>query len=225
MLVVTEINGALGPSLDWVMPYDAKHEWHEDRYHGATLRAFDRLARKIGYVLVACDGNGVNAFWVRSDGARRFPAAGDVARQYAPPSHAPPTGHPWWTTPPFDCAELEPAEVGAIKLKHCAFVRPPVAGQRNAVVVDVVNGSAHPIASGRGNPVRVAAWWGEQPTPGAWSEPVRGNLSGVIKPGSTGHAVVVLPPQDAEGATVDLVQEGVAWAHDAPGWECVRVSL
>jgi len=207
------------------MPYDATHVWHEDRYHGATLRAFARLARSIGYVLVACDGNGVNAFWVRADRAEGFPAAGRVRRQYAPPCHAPPTGHPWWVTPPVDCAPLDRTELGALQLQHPEFVRATKPGRANAIVVDIYNGSIHPIASGRRNPVRVTAWWGEQPSPVAWTEPVRGTLSGIIEPGATGLAVVLLPPQTEEFVTLDLVQEGIAWAHAAPDWECARIAV
>lgn len=222
-LVVTEVNGAFGPWVDWVMPYDPVHRWQEDRRHGATLRAFDRLARALGYVLVACDGAGVNAFWVRADLVRRFPAAGQLRNQYAPPRHKQPGGHPWCATPAFDIPALAADELGAISLDRPELVVAPRSGFANGIVVDVVNGSEHSLASSGLNPVNVAARWGEHPSAHAWTEPDRGPLRGVIAPGARAAAVVMLPPQTAEFATVDLVQDGVRWAHDVSGWEPLHV--
>jgi hypothetical protein len=223
-LVVTEVNSSLGPWVDWVMPYAPAHMWQADRYHGATLRAFARLATTIGYTLVGCDSNGVNAFWVRDDLAVGFPAAGRVVRQYAPPAHAPPGGHPWCATAPFDGAALTLDELGTIVLSDPEFVEPTRPGQPNAIVVTVHNGSAHPIgSSGRDIPVRIAARWGAEPAPETWTQPTRGPLSGIIPPGGSGTAVVVLGEQTAPFATVDLVQDNVAWAHDAADWDVIRV--
>ena len=39
-------------------------------YHGASLRALARVGARLGYVLVGCDSNGVNAFFARADCAR-----------------------------------------------------------------------------------------------------------------------------------------------------------
>src|SRR5581483_12456539 len=82
----------------------------------------------------------------------------------------------------------------------------------------------HPIASGRANPVRVAAWWGDQPAPADWTEPVRGTLGGIIEPGATGSAVVPLPPPREPFAPLDLVQEGIAGAHSVPDGICPQVA-
>src|SRR5262249_26982275 len=149
---------------------------------------------------------------------------GRVRSQYAPPAHMPPGGHPWWATPPVDCKPLDMTELGAIKLRDPELVRAPKFGQANAIVMRVYNTSNHPIASGRRNPVRVAAWWGARPHAAHWIEPVRGTLSGIIESGTTGNAVVLLPPQNNEFATLDLVQEGIAWAHTAPHWECPQIT-
>jgi hypothetical protein len=70
-VVVVEYNGTFGPDRSVSVPYDpgfdrlARHPsgW----YHGASLRALERLARRKGYVLAGCDSNGVNAFFVRAD--------------------------------------------------------------------------------------------------------------------------------------------------------------
>jgi hypothetical protein len=221
-LVVTEVNGALGPWIDWVMPYDPEHEWHDDRNHGATLRAWNRLAREFGYVLVACDGNGVNAFWVRRDHAANFPAAGRVLRQYAPPAHDPPLGHPWFAPPPPANTALTLDELARIRLERPTFARARRAGRANAVIVDIVNGSPHPIASIGANPVKITARWGTNPSSTEWTEPQRGLIAGTIAPGERGAGVVMLGAQTESFATLDVVQEGVAWAHDAPAWEPVR---
>ena len=36
-------------------------------YYGASLKALEKLSRKKGFTLVACDYSGVNAFFVRDD--------------------------------------------------------------------------------------------------------------------------------------------------------------
>jgi hypothetical protein len=216
-LVVTEFNSALGPWIDWVMPYDPRHVWHEDRHHGASLRAFDRLARGAGYTLVACDSQGVNAFWVRRDLAARFPATGAVARQYAPPAYAPPSGHPWCAARPRDCEELTDAELAAVRVVRAEFVAPPTGAGENAIVVDLENGSGHVLASSGANPVRLTACWGSAFDAATWVEPRRADLTGVVAPGAIAAAVVVLGPQTEPFASVELVQDGVRWAHDLPG--------
>jgi hypothetical protein len=49
-------------------------------------------------------------------------------------------------------------------------------------------------------------------------------LNGIIEPGTTGTAVIILPPQTEEFVTLDLVQEGIGWAHAAPDWKCARIA-
>ncbi|MHB8634661.1 MAG: hypothetical protein ACYDBQ_12000 [Thermoplasmatota archaeon] len=63
-LVVLEYNAALGPWVDWVMPYDAQHSWDGTDRYGASLLALERQMRGQGYALVACNVTGVNAFFV-----------------------------------------------------------------------------------------------------------------------------------------------------------------
>lgn len=215
-LVVAEYNSGLGPSVDWVMPYDARHVWQTDRYQGATLRAFDRLARELGYALVACEAYGANAFWVRADLAGPFPLAGAIRRQYAPYAYAMPTGLPWCAAPSPDCAALSDAQLGAIRLARAELVVPPAADGANAIVVDVENGSGVPITSHGLSPVRIAARWGPTPDADAWTDPARGDLTGLVAPGAQAAAVVLLGPQTHPFATVELVQDNVRWGHDLP---------
>lgn len=213
-LVVTEINAAFGPWIDWVMPYDRDHVWREDRRYGATLRAFDRLARRLGYTLVACDSAGVNAFWVRADLGDRFPAAGALAKQFVPPAYS----HPWLSDPVVDVPALAPGQLGRISLERPDLVTTHEPGLPSLIVVDVVNGTDHPIASSGPYPVRVTARWGDNPPAASWSEPPRSALPAAIAPGSHSPAAVLLPPGTGDFATLDVVQDGVGWAHDAPGW-------
>lgn len=69
-VVVIEYNAKFRPPADWVMPYDEKHAWDGTDNFGASLCAFDRLARAKGYRLVGCNLTGANAFFVRADLAR-----------------------------------------------------------------------------------------------------------------------------------------------------------
>jgi hypothetical protein len=78
-VVVIEYNASFGPDRSMTVAYDpgfdrfAKHP--SGYYHGASLAAQAKLGAEKGYVLVGCDSNGVNAFFVRRDVAEgRLPA-------------------------------------------------------------------------------------------------------------------------------------------------------
>src|SRR5262249_4213088 len=142
-----------------------------------------------------------------------------VLRQYAPPAHEPPLGHPWMAPPPPANTALALDDLARIALERPAFARAPRARRANAVIVDIVNGAPHPIASLGANPVKITARWGANPSTTQWTEPARGAIAGKIPPGGRGVGVVMLGPQTESFATLDVVQEGVAWAHDAPAWE------
>src|SRR5207248_10726902 len=66
-VVVIEYNGTFPPGISWVMRYDAAHSWDRSCFYGAGLDALPGLAERLGYRLVTCDRNGVNAFLVRPD--------------------------------------------------------------------------------------------------------------------------------------------------------------
>jgi len=67
-VVVIEYNASFGPSLSVTTPYDAafaRFDKHPSGiYHGASLTALAKSARKRGYWLVGCESRGVNAFFV-----------------------------------------------------------------------------------------------------------------------------------------------------------------
>jgi hypothetical protein len=70
-LVVIEYNASFGPDRSITVRYDPAFDRDEKHtsgwYHGASLRALDKLARAKGYVLVGCDSAGANAFFVRKE--------------------------------------------------------------------------------------------------------------------------------------------------------------
>lgn len=73
-VVLVEYNARKGPSVDWVMQYNPAHTYDGTDYYGASLKAFERLMKRKGFLLVGCSISGVNAFFVREDlvDARRF---------------------------------------------------------------------------------------------------------------------------------------------------------
>lgn len=70
-VVVIEYNASLGPDRALTIEYNPTHsklDYHPlGWYHGASLSALSKLAKKKNYILVACESSGVNAFFVRSD--------------------------------------------------------------------------------------------------------------------------------------------------------------
>lgn len=83
--VVIEYNATLEPGVDWVMPYDPAHRWDYSNRFGASLTALANGAPD--YRLIACDEQGVNAFFVRAEDAAAFPCPGDVALHYMSPKY------------------------------------------------------------------------------------------------------------------------------------------
>ena len=66
-VLVFEYNGKFIPPLKWIMPYDPRHVWDGSDYFGASLCAYEELARSKGYSLVGTNIFGLNAFFVRQD--------------------------------------------------------------------------------------------------------------------------------------------------------------
>ncbi len=72
-VVVMEYNAAFG-LRSLTIKYDPKFHYQEafkqnPLYFGASLTALSRLAKKKGYILVACDTHGHDAFFVKKDAA------------------------------------------------------------------------------------------------------------------------------------------------------------
>ena len=66
-VVVIEYNAKLPPPVKWVMAYNQCHKKTNTDYFGASLKSFEYLFQKKGYLLVGCNIAGVNAFFVRKD--------------------------------------------------------------------------------------------------------------------------------------------------------------
>lgn len=66
-VVVIEYNAMFPPPVEWVQENNPKGWWDHTSHFGASLAAFETLARKKGYRLVGCNLGGVNSFWVRED--------------------------------------------------------------------------------------------------------------------------------------------------------------
>jgi hypothetical protein len=82
-VVVIEYNAKFPPDFEWIMQYDAAHNWHEDDEHGASLKSLEILGRGLGYQLVATNLNGINAFFVKEDLARnKFPEPATAENLY-----------------------------------------------------------------------------------------------------------------------------------------------
>jgi len=87
-VVVIEYNASIPPDVEWRVQYDARRTWDGTHNYGASLKALELLGRKLGYCLVGCDFNGVNAFFVRDDlVADRFAGPFTSENQYEPPRY------------------------------------------------------------------------------------------------------------------------------------------
>jgi hypothetical protein len=89
-VLILEYNGALLPGQDWVMEYNPDHRWDATYYFGASLDAYTRQCDRLGYRLVGCDSNGINAFFVRGDcAAHHFGPQRETAYYYHAPKRNP----------------------------------------------------------------------------------------------------------------------------------------
>jgi hypothetical protein len=88
-VVVVEYNAAVPPDIEWKVHYVPDRRWDGTQNFGASLKAFEVLGNRLGYRLVGCDFNGVNAFFVRSDlVADSFAAPFTAENHYEPPRYS-----------------------------------------------------------------------------------------------------------------------------------------
>lgn len=66
-ILVIEYNAQFGPDKRVTIPYRPLPNDAPKGYHGASLAALEKLARKREYRLVLCDNMGANAFFLRND--------------------------------------------------------------------------------------------------------------------------------------------------------------
>ncbi|MCS6951608.1 MAG: hypothetical protein NZM33_02000 [Bryobacteraceae bacterium] len=88
-VVAIEYNASWMASVACVVPYAAYATWDGTNYHGASLKALERLGRRKGYCLVGCNYSGVNSFFVREDlaGGGRFKEPFTAENHFEPPRH------------------------------------------------------------------------------------------------------------------------------------------
>ena len=87
-VVVVEYNSTIPPSDEWVVDYDASKLWNGTNYFGASLKSYELLGRRLGYVLVGCGLAGTNAFFVRDDLAgAHFLSPYTAEHHYEPPRY------------------------------------------------------------------------------------------------------------------------------------------
>jgi hypothetical protein len=220
-VVLIEYNPVVGRRAWWVLPHDPSHRWDETARHGAGLGALEALGRTLGYRLVGCDSNGVNACFVRADLVGDLDP-GDARRHWVAPGHRLPFGHPWapeLSTPPTAPVPLEHAPSIRLALDRAPRARAVEPGQPVHVVVTVADGAPVPIGSTLPYPVRLAWWWargGGEPRP---AEPARAPQSWWAEPGDVRALVCRAVAPDEPGPwtlVLALVQESVRWM-DAPG--------
>ncbi|GAA5818783.1 MAG: FkbM family methyltransferase [Methanobrevibacter sp. CfCl-M3] len=65
-VLIMEYNDTYFPPTVWIQKKD-KATWEEGINYGASLQALHDLNKNMGYTLIGCDFNGVNAFFIRND--------------------------------------------------------------------------------------------------------------------------------------------------------------
>lgn len=98
-VIVIEYNSSIPPNQSKVVKYAATTGWDGTNYFGASLLAYKKLGEAKGYTLVACDSNGVNAFFVRNDLIKGNFKKKNIGEIYRPPRYGEIvdgtyTGHP-----------------------------------------------------------------------------------------------------------------------------------
>lgn len=68
-VVISEYNGCFDGTVEYIMPYDEDYDWpgESDRNYGVSLKSLEKQANSLGYDLVYCESQGVNAFFIRKD--------------------------------------------------------------------------------------------------------------------------------------------------------------
>jgi len=216
-VVVIEYNAIVGPRLQWVMPYNPKHRWDETAWHGAGLAALERLGRSLGYVLVGCDSQGVNAFFVLHRDAHRFSSA-SVRSRWVPPRYSLPYGHPVRPFMGFDLLPL-PMDSGAgISIR----ARPPRVtavnpGQIFYLDVWVTNETDELVGCSGNNPLQLCYWWVGEEGDRVVEEAVRCQQLWRTAPRSSCSLLCRASAPEKPGTyslVLGLVQEGVRWLEE-----------
>jgi hypothetical protein len=78
---IMEYNGCFDGSEEYIMPRNDDYMWPgtDDRMFGASLKSYTMQANRLGYDLVYCESQGVNAFFVRRDVNKFKPLSSEEA--------------------------------------------------------------------------------------------------------------------------------------------------
>jgi hypothetical protein len=95
-VVVIEFNGSIEKDLSITIQFDVNHVWDGTVYHGASLRALEKLGKAKEYTLIW--SNGVNAIFVRDDlVSNKSDFTLDAIYKSLPPHHPDLQNRPWVT--------------------------------------------------------------------------------------------------------------------------------
>lgn len=87
-VMVVEYNASIPAHIDWRCNYDPKRTWDGSANFGASLKAFEKLGRELGYTLVHAEILGANSFFVRNDlVGDHFDGPFDAETHYEPPRY------------------------------------------------------------------------------------------------------------------------------------------
>jgi hypothetical protein len=220
-VIVVEYNAAFTHQASWAMPASRLGGWDGTFRHGASLRALETVVGAHGYSLVHCDQNGVNAFFVRSDVADRFPAAGrrrELWRVGAFTAH--PFGHPRSRRALAPMPPIDPEDLRAVTIER--VVQLPATGSPSDIVelaVTVRNSSPVQLTSGAPNAFHLSLRWLDGAGPPRATAP-RTSLPRPIASGSTVTLRLWTRRPNVRGPHVLRVTalcEGVFWREDLGG--------
>jgi len=87
-VVVVEYNATIPPSDEFCVDDAPNSMWNAGSYYGASLKTYEKLGEKLGYVLVSCELSGNNAFFLRKDLLTdAFPGPFTAEHHYQPPRY------------------------------------------------------------------------------------------------------------------------------------------
>ena len=185
-VIVVEYNAAFTHHATWALPAGRFSGWDGTFRHGASLRALDSVAAASGYSLVHCDTMGVNAFFVRSDLAAPFAAAGHRRRLWRVGAFtAHPFGHPRSRRALAPMQPINIEHLRAVTIERVVqLTQPGPPFDLVELVVTICNGSPRWLTSGEPNAFHLSLRWldGDSPRPPATP---RTSLPRPIAPGAT----------------------------------------
>jgi hypothetical protein len=218
-VLVAEYNGCFGGPAWWVRPNDPERTWDGTAWFGVGLAALTDLAERAGYSLVACDSQGVNAFFVRAADIAAF-MPGSPRDHFVAPAYRLPFGHPWRSRPaPEPAPSLDVLTVSPIGRRR----RGRVGGVVHVPVVLHNRGSVHLHNLGSRRPLSLASRWAS-----STDEPGRRAETVELPPRSRRVVLLRIDVPERAGRhelEVFAVQEDVGWMGGQPRRALARITI